>query len=135
MWQFFCHMWQFFLSHLVVSFIFFSHLMVPLLFFSHIWWFYPHIVQFQNHMWTFFLTFSGSLIFFLTFDGFIVLLSSTNIASISIFVTFKIFLLLHWAIPTLFLTVLLSYSVVPYFFPYNWQFNHHNKHYQYHIWP
>ena len=35
-----CHMWQFFLSYLVV----------PLLF-SHIWRLHPHIVQFQYHMW------------------------------------------------------------------------------------
>ena len=31
----------------------FSHLTVPLLF-SHIWWFHPHIVQLQHHMWQFF---------------------------------------------------------------------------------
>ena len=50
-------------SHVTILF---SHLVVPLLF-SHIWWF---------------------IYFFLTFDSSIVTLSSTNIASDSIFVTF-----------------------------------------------
>ena len=72
-----------------------------------------------------FVTYSGSFIFFLKFDGSIVTLSNTNIASHSIFVIFSVTLflfsnltvpLLYWAVSTLLITVLLSHSVVLYFF-------------------
>ena len=104
MWQFFSHIWwfpYFFFSHLTVPsshcvvptsrviptshvIVLLSHWVVPLLF-SHTWRFHPHIVQFHHHMWQFFSHIWWFLYFFLTFDDSIVTLSSTNIASDSIF--------------------------------------------------
>ena len=88
------------------------------LIFSHIWWYHPHIVQYQYHMWLYFchirwflfffshlmipsshyivltsyvivlLSHSVVLLFFLTFDGTILTLHSINITCDCTFVTF-----------------------------------------------
>ena len=127
--------------------------------FSHIWWYHPHIMQYQHHIWLYFCHirwfpyfFSHLMVpsshcavltshvtvllsnwwfsfFFLTFDGSIVTLSSTNTTYDRTFLTFAGTLIFswhltislsHWAVPTSYVTVLLSHSIVPlFFFPYS----------------
>ena len=105
------------LSHLVVPFFFFfSHLMVPL---SHSTVLISHLTKLLSH-----LVVPLFIYFFLTFDGSIVTLDSTNITSDCIFITFSgtLFLLtfddllLHWIVPTSLVTVLLSQTIVPFYF-------------------
>ena len=126
-------MWLY-LSHLVVS-----------LFFSHIWWCYPHIVQYQHHIWCTFVTFSGSLIFFLTFDSIILTLCSTNITCNCTFVTFSSSFILFfshiwWCYPHIVQYqhyIRLYFCHIrwfPYFFSHIWWFHCHVKQYQHHIW-
>ena len=57
------------------------------LIFSHIWWYHPHIMQYQHHMSLYFCHIWWFPYFFLTSDSIILTLCSTNIICNCTFVT------------------------------------------------
>ena len=131
----FCHIWWFF-------YFFSSHLMVPsshcVVLTSHVIVLLSHSVvplfflTFDDTIFTLcstnitydctFITFCDSFIFFLTFDGIILILCNTNITYDcilphmvvpSFFFSHLMVLSSHCVLPTSYVTVLLSHSVVP----------------------
>ena len=72
------------------------------LIFSHIWWYHPHIAQYQHYMWLYFCHILWLSYFFLTFDGTIHMLRNTNTTRDCTFVTFDsslIFFHILWYYP------------------------------------